>query len=162
MKFNTADLCDANLDNDNITIANPIGLKDYGGQTQFYGQIHTLKCYEDHSWVEKALAKDGGGKVLVIDGGASLHCAIVGDRLASLAVKNNWNGIIINGAIRDSVMIAKLPIGLKALGTYPISNTTENEWQENVGVQFAGINFWPDQFIYSDEDGIITSKVALL
>lgn len=159
MEYKTADLCDAFKDK--IVIADPIGLKDYGGRKRFSGKIHTLKCFEDHSWVERILNTDGTGKVLVVDGEGSLHCAIMGDRLAGMAVKNHWNGIIIYGCIRDSATIALLNLGVKALNTYPISKVTSKQWEENSTVHFAGVDFIPGQFVYCDEDGIITSAAEL-
>lgn len=160
MKFKTADLCDDYTEK--IVIANPIGLKNYGQNKVFYGKIHTLRCYEDHSWVEKIVKTNGEGKVLVVDGGGSLNCALVGDRLTSLAIKNNWSGIIVYGAIRDSVKIGTLPMAVLALDTYPISKVSDNNWQENRDVHFAGITFSPNEYVYCDEDGIITSKEKLL
>jgi len=159
MEYKTTDLCDAHPDK--VIIADPIGLHDYGGRKIFSGIIHTVKCYEDHSWVEKALKTDGAGKVLVVDGGGSLRCAITGDRLAGIGVQNHWNGIIIYGCIRDSVTIARLNIGVKALDTYPMSCVTKTIWQENIPVRFAGVVFTPGQFVYCDEDGIIVSETAL-
>src|ERR1700733_14730967 len=118
MEYKTADLCDIHADT--VVITEPIGFKDFGGRKRFSGQIHTLKCYEDHAWVEKILSTDGTGKVLVVDGGGSLRCAILGDRLAGIGVKNNWNGVVIYGCIRDSETIGTLPLGVKALRTYPV------------------------------------------
>ena len=60
------------------------------------------------------------------------------------------------------VTISKLPIGVKALGTYPISNTKDTVWQKNIGIEFAGTYFWSDQYIYCDEDGMITSRSKLI
>ena len=159
MNYKTTDLCDAHPDK--VTIAEPIGLRNFGGLKSFSGKIHTLKCYEDHAWVEKILSTDGTGKVLVVDGGGSLRCAIVGDRLAGIGVKNNWGGIIAYGCIRDSVTMAALPIGAKALTTYPLSKTTSTQWQQNIEVKFAGIVFTPGHFVYSDEDGIVVSAISL-
>jgi regulator of ribonuclease activity A len=158
--FKVADLCDENLDK--VTIANPIGFKDYGGKKHFGGKIHTLKCFEDHAYVSKIVSTVGTGKVLVIDGGGSKRCAIVGDKIASLAIQNNWEGIIVYGSIRDTATIATLSIGVKALGIYPISKTTSIDWETQINVTFAGTVFKPGEFVYSDEDGIITSEVALV
>ena len=153
MNHKTTDLCD--IHRDKVIIAEPIGFKDYGGNKSFSGIIYTVKCFEDHAPVEKILETDGNGKVLVVDGGGSMHCAITGDRLAGIAVKNHWNGIVIYGCIRDSATIALLNLGVKALNTYPISNETTIEWEENIEVSFARVTFIPGQFICCDEDGII-------
>lgn len=53
------------------------------------------------SQVRKTLNEDGAGRVLVIDGGASRRCALVGDRLTEHAYLQGWAGILINGCVRD-------------------------------------------------------------
>jgi regulator of ribonuclease activity A len=159
MKFKTTDLCDANPDK--VQVAEPIGFNDYGGSEIFNGKIHTVKCFEDNSLVRKVLETDGTGKVLVVDGGGSLRCALLGDMLGELAVKNKWNGIVIYGCIRDSAAMLHLDLGVKALDTIPLKSNKRNEGQDNVPVKFAGIVFTPDEHIYCDEDGIIVSATAL-
>ncbi len=159
MEIKTADLCDnyAEL----VRVSEPIGFKDYGGHKFFGGVVHTLKCFEDNSYVRKVLEQNGEGKVLVVDGGGSSRCALLGDMLGELAVKNNWNGIVVFGCIRDSVAISKLPLGVKALNTMPLKSNKRNEGQENITVRFAGVDFVPGEFIYCDEDGMIVSKQSL-
>lgn len=73
------------------------------------------------------MSEEGGGGVLVVDGSGSLRCALLGDQLASLAIKNNWSGIIINGCLRDSGMINKMDIGVKAVGTMPVKSLKDFE-----------------------------------
>ncbi|GGG49157.1 ribonuclease E activity regulator RraA [Bizionia arctica] len=158
--FKVADLCDDNLDK--VTIADAIGFNSYGSKKRFGGKIHTLKCFEDHSYVTKIASTDGTGKVLVVDGGASPRCAIVGDKISSLAIKNNWEGIIVYGSIRDAATIATLNLGVLALHVYPISKTTSTDWETQVEVTFAGTVFKPGHFVYVDEDGIITSENRLV
>ena len=159
MEYKTADLCDAF--HEKIIITEPVGFRDYGGRKMFSGKIHTLKTFEDHAHVEKILNTDGTGKVLVVDGGASMRCALTGDRLGGIAVKNNWNGIIINGCIRDSAGLGQLDLGVKALNTYPISRVTDIVWEENIPVMFVGSTFMPGHYVYCDEDGIITASETL-
>ena len=159
MELKTTDLCDAHADN--VSVADPIGFKDFGGIRYFSGKIHTIKCFEDNSLVRKALEQNGEGKVLVVDGGGSLRCALLGDMLADLAIKIKWNGIIVYGCIRDSEAIAKLRLGVKALSTIPLKSNKRNEGQDNITVRFAGIDFIPGQFVYCDCDGIIVAKESL-
>ena len=154
----TTDLCDAHPEK--VTVAEP-GFKDFGGNKYFNGTIHTIKCFEDNSLVRKALETNGEGKVLVVDGGGSMRCALLGDMLADLAIKNKWNGIIVYGCIRDSEAIAKLPLGVKALNTIPLKSNKRNEGQENITVKFAGVGFVPGQQVYCDVDGIIVAEKAL-
>ncbi len=159
MLYKTTDLCDAHPAK--VRVAEPIGFNDYGAPAIFAGAIHTVKCFEDNSLVRKALEGDGTGKVLVVDGGGSMRCALLGDMLGELAVKNKWNGIIVYGCIRDSGAMALLPVGVKALDTIPLKSNKRNEGQENITVRFAGIDFVPGEYLYADEDGIIVSAEAL-
>ena len=113
MSFLTTDLYDAN--EGKVAVLQPM-LKSYGGKPRFAGQIVTLKLYEDNTLVREVLGEAGAGKVLVVDGGGSLRCALLGDQIAELAVKNQWEGVVIYGCIRDSVAIAALPLGVRSGG----------------------------------------------
>lgn len=155
----TTDLCDIHADK--VRVAEPIGFKDMGGKKNFRGKIHTIKCFEDNSFVRKVLETNGENKVLIVDGGGSLRCALLGDMLGDLAIKNKWNGIIVYGCIRDSSAIGNLPLGVKALNTIPLKSNKKNIGEENISVHFAGIDFNPGEFVYCDEDGIIVSENEL-
>ena len=159
MQIKTSDLCDNH--NGKVRVADPIGFKDYGGKKDFYGKIRTVKCFEDNSFVRKTLEQTGEGDVLVVDGGGSMRCALLGDMLGEIAVNNKWSGIIVFGCIRDSAAVSLLQLGVKALNTNPLKSAKRNEGQENVVVQFAGLNFVPGEFVYCDEDGIVISNEKL-
>ena len=159
MQEKTTDLCDNHPEK--VRIAEPIGFKDYGGTKLFNGKIETVKCFEDNSFVRKALEQNGEGKVLIVDGGGSMRCALLGDMLGELGVKNKWNGIIVYGCIRDSAAMATLSLGVKALNVIPLKSNKRNEGQQNITVHFAGVDFTPGEFVYCDEDGIIVSKEEL-
>ena len=111
MSFQTTDLCDAH--SDHLRVVAPM-FKRFGGHARFSGQVVTLKLFEDNSLVRDTLAKPGEGRVLVVDGGGSLRCALVGDQIAELAVKNQWAGIVVYGCIRDSAAIGGMDIGVFA------------------------------------------------
>ena len=159
MQFKTADLCDDH--EDNVFVAQPL-FKDYGGNISFTGQIYTIKCFEDNSLVREALKSPGEGKVLVIDGGGSIRRALVGDLLAQAGADNNWSGIVVNGCIRDSGVIANISIGCKALGTLPMKTEKKGIGEKQLTVHFADIDFIPGNYLYADEDGIIVSPENLL
>ncbi len=159
MSFLTTDLYDAH--EGRVAVLEPM-LKSYGGRPRFSGQIVTLKLYEDNTLVREMLAEPGAGKVLVVDGGGSKRCALLGDQIAELAVKNQWEGVVIYGCIRDSVAIAALPLGVRALDTNPKKSVKRNEGTRNLVLNFAGVDFTPGHWLYADEDGVLLSPVALL
>lgn len=158
MSLSTADLCDAH--EDRVQVCDPI-LRDYGGRSCFSGPIATIKCFEDNSRVRERLATQGGGRVLVVDAGGSLRCAMLGELLAETAAQNHWAGVILFGCIRDSVAIARMDLGVKALATHPRRSVKRDEGVEELVVCFAGVHFTPGQYVYCDEDGILVSSEAL-
>ena len=155
----TTDLCDAYADE--IGIAQPL-FNDYGGITRFHGRIVTVKVFEDNVLVKETLGQKVDGDVLVVDGGGSHRCALLGDMLAGMAKDNGWSGIIINGCIRDSVEIAKIDVGVKALNTFPLKSVKRGEGQKQLAVHFAGVSFNPGEYVYADEDGVIISPQKLI
>ena len=159
MTFQTPDLCDEN--EGKVKVATPM-FQAYGGKTRFHGQIQTVKVFEDNVFVRDVLSEPGTGKVLVVDGGGSLRCALVGDLIAAMAQKNGWEGIIVYGCIRDSGVINGIDIGVRALNTHPLKSVKQGAGYKNIPVTFAGITFTPGEFVYVDEDGIITSATALI
>lgn len=159
MSFLTTDLYDAN--EGKVAVLQPM-LQSYGARPRFYGQIVTLKLFEDNTLVREVLGEPGKGKVLVVDGGGSLRCALLGDQIAELAVKNQWEGVVIHGCIRDSVAINALPLGVRALATNPKKSVKRNEGTRELAVNFGGVDFVPGQWLYADEDGVLVSASALL
>ena len=159
MTFTTADLYDQH--EGKIQVALPL-FRDYGGRKAFCGEIATVKVFEDNSLIRAALEERVQDKVLVIDGGASLRCALVGDMLAQLGKNNGWQGIIVSGCIRDSIVISTIAIGVKALGTSPRKSVKKGEGQRDVEVNFAGISFKPGNYVYADTDGILVATEKIV
>ncbi len=162
MSFKTPDLCDqfeAELGK-TVRVVAPM-FQRYGGRTAFCGEVVTLKIFEDNTLVREIFNEDGKGRVLVIDGGGSLRCALVGDQLAILANKNRWEGIIVYGCIRDSGDINGIDIGIRALNTHPQKTVKKGIGDRNLAVSFGGVTFNPGEFVYADEDGVLVSSHPL-
>lgn len=159
MKICTADLCDSFPDS--IKLLEP-GLTSFGGRRRFGGRIDTIVVLEDNALVSEALGEPGDDKVLVIDGGASDRRALVGGRLAGLALANGWAGIVVNGCIRDSAEIAGLDVGVLALGTCPVASGKKGEGRRNEMLRFGGVSIAPGDYLYADEDGVIVAERDLL
>jgi len=163
MAFATCDICDANedkLSNGTLAVLPPVFQK-FGMQLAFSGQARTLKVFEDNVLVRAALETPGNGNVLVVDGGGSLRCALVGGNLGVLAEKNGWAGIIINGCIRDSEEINACDIGVRALATHPQRSVRKGVGDRDLRVTIAGIAVEPGDWIYADADGVLVSKQKL-
>src|SRR5699024_2521481 len=109
----------------------------------FSGPISTVQVYEDNVLVRAALEQPGAGRVLVVDGGGSLRCALVGDQLAALGLSNGWAGVVINGCIRDVAALAELSFGVKALAANPLRSAKQGSGARDLEVSFAGLTCRP-------------------
>ena len=98
-------------------------LRDFGGVKRFSGPAVTIQCFENNPLVRQALGEPGEGRVLVVDGGGSTRCALLGDNLAAMAANNGWSGVIINGCLRDTEDIAKTSVGVKAIAPHPVKSS---------------------------------------
>lgn len=137
-----------------------VQFRQFGGLTQFAGPITTVRCFQDNALLKSVLSEPGEGRVLVIDGGGSLHTALVGDVIAELGRSNGWSGLIVNGAVRDAATLATLSIGIKALGTNPRKSSKTGAGERDVVITLGGIEFRPGEFAFSDEDGIVVVAPA--
>jgi regulator of ribonuclease activity A len=133
-------------------------LRQFGGRTEFEGPIRTVRCHEDIALLRQILATPGHGAVLVVDGHASLRCALFGDKLAESGARNGWAGVIIAGAVRDSRALADISLGIKALGTNPRRGTARGTGEIDVPVTFGGAIFVPGQYLWSDDDGVVVTR----
>jgi regulator of ribonuclease activity A len=129
--------------------------RQYGGRARFEGTIVTLRCHEDNALLKEVVREPGRGRVVVVDADGSVHCAMLGDKMADVALGNEWEGLIIHGAIRDAAAVAPLDIGIKALGTNPRKSHKHGAGQRDVPVSFGGAVFTPGAHLVSDEDGIV-------
>jgi regulator of ribonuclease activity A len=112
---------------------------DFGGRPRFRGVIVTVRCFEDNSRVKEILATPGSGKVLVVDGGGSQRCALMGDLIAKSAVDNGWEGVVIYGCIRDRVALREFALGIKALAAIPRKSERRGEGQIQIPIEIAGV-----------------------
>lgn len=158
MHYITPDLCDAYPEL--VQVVEPM-FSNFGGRDSFGGEIVTLKCFEDNSLVREQAEQDGHGKVLVVDGGGSLRCALLGDMIAEKAVKNGWEGMVIFGCVRDVDVLAQTDLGVQALASHPLKTEKRGLGDLNKAVTFGGVTFKPGEFIYADNNGIIISPSAL-
>jgi regulator of ribonuclease activity A len=156
IKFATCDLCDAHKnDTSGDFRVLPPDFRDFGGVQKFSGPVATVKCFEDNSLVKSAVDSAGEGRVLVVDGGASLRRALLGGNLGAAAAKNGWAGVVLDGCVRDVAELAQCHTGIRALAAMPLPTEKRNEGQRDVAVQIQGVWVRPGDWLYADEDGIV-------
>ncbi|WP_323149103.1 ribonuclease E activity regulator RraA [Pseudomonas oryzihabitans] len=156
MTFKTTDLCDDH--GDRARVLQPI-FQDLGGRQDFAGPALTVRCFEDNSRIKELSQQAGEGRVLVVDGGGSDRCALLGDIIAEDLVKNGWAGALIYGHVRDKAVLAGLPLAVKALGVSPRKSVKRDEGQIGEVVTFAGQTIRSGDQLYADADGVIILDV---
>lgn len=159
MAFVLPDLCDAH--GDIVRVAEPTFVS-FGGRHSYGGAIETIKCFEDNSLVSERVNEPGDDRVLVVDGGGSKRCALVGDNLARQAAANGWQGIIVFGCVRDTVELTRMDLGVHALAAHPLRSVKRGVGERDAVVTFAGISFVPGQYVYADPNGIIVAPTSLV
>ena len=154
----TADLIDAHGDR---LQSCEVQFRQFGGRRNFHGPGRTIRTLEDNALLKQMLAEPGQGAVLVVDGGGSLRAALLGDLIAARALENGWAGVIIFGAVRDTVALGQLDLGIKALGSNPRKSGKVGTGSRDILVSFGGATFTPGAWVYSDDDGIVVSPTQL-
>ena len=158
MKYDTSELCD--IYHEEVNVVEPL-FSNFGGRTSFGGQITTVKCFEDNGLLYDLLEQNGLGRVLVVDGGGSVRRALLDADLATLALENQWEGILIYGAVRQVYDLQDLDIGIQAMAAIPAGAASEGIGESDIRVNFGGVTFFTGDHLYADNTGIILSEDAL-
>lgn len=156
LAFSTCDLCDVHKNDcsGQFRVLPPV-FGSFGSLSKFMGPVSTVKCFEDNSRVKEAVESPGEGRVLVVDGGASLRRALVGGNLGAAAAQNGWAGIVVDGCVRDVSELAQCSIGIRALAAMPLPTEKRQQGQRDVALQVQGVWIYPGDWLYADEDGMV-------
>ncbi len=158
MRIDTSALCD--IYSDQVDVVEPI-FSSFGGVPSFFGKITTVKCFESNGVIAEVLEEEGEGRVLLIDGGGAVRRALIDAELAQLAVDNGWEGIIVYGAVRQLDVLETLDIGIHALAPIPVGAEDSDVGEVDTPVNFGGVTFFPEDYVYADLTGIILSPELL-
>ena len=135
--------------------------KQYGKRTIFWGELVTIKCFEDNALIRETLEQDGIGRVLLIDGGGSLRRALIDAEFATLAEESEWEGIVVYGCVREVDELEDMNLGMQALASIPVGAANQGIGEIDIPVNFGGVSFLPEDYIYADSTGIILSPEPL-
>jgi regulator of ribonuclease activity A len=160
--FSTCDLCDEHKSDSSgaFRVLPPVFL-DFGARRRFAGPVVTVQCLDDNSLVKAAVEGPGAGRVLVVDGAASLRRALLGGNLGAAAARNGWAGVVIDGCVRDVVELSACETGIRALGSIPLPTERRNQGLGDVVVRIQGVPVRPGEWLYADEDGMVVADRPL-
>jgi regulator of ribonuclease activity A len=151
MSTASTDVSDAHPD---ALVLAPI-FRDFGGRRAFSGRALTVRCFEDNSRIKELSTTAGEGRVLVVDGGGSLRCALLGDMIGKALADHGWAGVILAGCVRDTAALATLALGVKALAPHPRRSSKRGEGEVGVPVEVGGVRVLSGDLVHADEDGVV-------
>jgi regulator of ribonuclease activity A len=117
--------------------------------------------HEDNVLVEEALGDVETGTVLVVDGGGSKRCALLGGRLGELAASRSVAGIVVYGCVRDTAELALAEVGILALAPHPRKSRKNGGGERDVTVELGGLRIPPGDYLYADLDGVVAADRRL-
>lgn len=159
--FSTCDLCDVHKgDASGAFRVLPPVFRTFGGRARFAGTVVTVQCYEDNTLVKQRLESPGEGRVLVVDGGASLRRALVGGNIGAAAARNGWAGVVVDGCVRDVAELAACDVGIVALASMPLPTERRQQGLADLPVRVQGVWVRPGEWLCADEDGIVVMPSA--
>ena len=129
--------------------------RQFGGRTRFQGEIVTVRCHEDNALLKQVVRQPGAGKVVVVDADGSVHCAMMGDKMAEIAVSTAGKASSSTEPFATPHCLPPLDIGIKALGTNPRKSHKHGAGPPGRPVAFGGAVFTPGAVVVSDEDGVV-------
>lgn len=156
--FTTPDLCDDHPGE--VRVLAPI-LRTFGGREAFFGPALTITCHEDNSRVKELVSTPGEGRVMVVDGGGSVACALLGDMLAQSAADNGWAGLVIHGAVRDVEILRTIDLGVQALAPIPLRSDRQGAGEVGADVSFGGVRIASGDWVYADANGVVATSTPI-
>lgn len=125
--------------------------------TRVVGPACTVKVFPgDNLMVHKALDVARPGDVLVVDAGASLNNAVLGDLISTKARHRGIAGIVVDGLVRDIPGIDGLgDFPVFARGVTPIGPLQRGPGEINMPVSVGGIVVHPGDLIVADLNGVV-------
>lgn len=121
-----------------------------------------MRVHEDNVLVQESLDSVQPGTVLVVDGGGSRRCALLGGRLAEVAASRGLASVIVYGCVSDTSELTRTDVGILALAAHPRKSRKNGEGERDVALEFGGIRLTPGDYVYADSDGVIAADADLL
>jgi RraA family protein len=150
LKLDTAALCDANK---RIRIMDA-GIKPLRAGLKLFGVARTVSCKDDFLSVIVALSQSQKGEVLVIDcqGGSK---AVAGELFSAEAARRGLGGLVVDGAVRDTLTIKTLNIPVYCRSVHPMAGMTKRLLDVQVPINCGGTKVNPGDILFGDEEGVL-------
>ena len=108
----------------------------------------------DNLMIHAALALAKPGDVLVVDGKGDQTSALMGTIMMTAARKLGLAGVVLDGAVRDSLEIDEMDYPVFSVGTNPNGPTKFVPGRLNHPISIGGVSVNPGDLLVGDADGV--------
>ncbi len=137
------------------------GIKPLNPKLKMFGSAITVETHPaDNLMIHAAIRIAQEGDVLVINAQGCLSNGVFGDLLCNTAVRKKLGGIIIDGAVRDSLELMESGLPIYARGINPMGGGKEGPGQVNMPTCCGGVAVNPGDMVIGDADGVIIIPAA--
>jgi RraA family protein len=141
---------------DNMARVHGAALQAMHQSGRMVGTAFTVKTRPgDNLMVHKAIDMAAPGDVIVVDAGGALDTAIIGEIMSGWAEKRGLAGFVIDGAIRDSDILAEGDFPVYAAGVTHRGPYKDGPGEINVVISVSGMTVRPGDLITGDHDGVL-------
>ena len=109
----------------------------------------------DNLMIHAAMSLAKPGDVLVIDGKGDQTAALMGEIMMTACKQLGLAGVVMDGAVRDSLAIDELDFPVFCVGTNPNGPTKQVAGRIGHAISVGGVTVYPGDFIIGDADGIV-------
>ena len=109
----------------------------------------------DNLMIHAAMALAKPGDVLVIDGKGDQTSALMGTIMMTACRQLGLAGVVVDGAVRDSLEIDEMDYPVFSVGTNPNGPTKNNGGRIGHPVSVGGVTVHAGDFIIGDGDGVV-------
>ena len=152
----------ANISDNLHRIAGAVGLRPFHDGTPMAGTALTVKVRAgDNRAIHEALEMVRPGDVIVVDGGADVSRALIGEIMTSVARMPGAAGFVLDGAVRDLDALAKSSFPCFARAGIHLGPYKNGPGEINVPVSIGGMVVHPGDIVVGDADGVTAFPQAI-
>jgi regulator of RNase E activity RraA len=138
-----------------------LGLRPFHGDAPMCGNAITVRARPgDNLMIHIALAIAEPGDVIVVDGGGDLTQAVFGGLMRTTAMVKGLDGLVVDGAVRDSAEFAEGGFCCFAKGAVHRGPSKDGPGEVNVPIACAGMVVFPGDLMLGDNDGVVCIPAA--
>lgn len=131
-------------------------IKPIDDEIKFAGNAITVRLKSANNlMLQKAIGLVKEGDIIVVDTYSSASNSILGEMMATAALKNGVSGIVIDGGIRDILELKKMKAPIFAKSVTPALGDRQGLGEINTAISCGGVSVNPGDVVVADANGVV-------